>query len=116
MATTADFVEYVCEQVEGAGALRCKKMFGEYLVYIDDKPILLVCDNTVYVKILPVLDGLMENADKGCPYEGAKEHYILDVENRDLAAEVIAALLPVVKVPQPKKKKSGKSAGKTTPA
>ena len=108
MATTADFVDYVCEQVGGAGALRYKKMFGEYLVYVDDKPILLVCDNTVYVKMLPVLDDLMEGADRGSPYEGAKEHYILDIENRGLAAKVIAALLPVVKVPQPKKKRSGK--------
>ena len=108
MATTADFVEYVCEQVEGAGAPRYKKMFGEYLVYIDDKPALLVCDNTVYVKIMPVLDDLMVNADRGSPYEGAKEHYILDIENRDLAAEVIAALLPVLKVPKPRKKEKGK--------
>ncbi len=105
MATTADFIDYVCEQVEGSGFLCDKRMFGEYLVYIDDKPVLLVCDNTVYVKILPVLDRLMENADKGSPYDGAKEHYILDIEDRGLVAEVIAALLPVVKVPQRRRKK-----------
>lgn len=47
MATTANFVEYICGQVEGAGALHYKKMFGEY---IDGKPILLLCDNNVYVR------------------------------------------------------------------
>jgi len=51
MATTVDFIEYVCGQIEGAGAVRYKKMFGEYMVYVNDKPILLVCDNTVYVKM-----------------------------------------------------------------
>ncbi|MGN0560765.1 MAG: hypothetical protein ACI4K8_06895 [Candidatus Fimenecus sp.] len=25
-------------------------MFGEYMVYVNDKPILMVCDNTVFVK------------------------------------------------------------------
>lgn len=47
MATTSDYVEFVYGQIVGAGAVRYKKMFGEYMVYVDDKPILLVCDNTV---------------------------------------------------------------------
>ena len=84
-------------------------MFGEYMVYVDDKPILLVCDNTVFVKILPCLDGLMTTAEKGQPYDGAKEHYLLDIDNSELTREVIAALLPVVPVPKPqKKRRSGK--------
>ncbi|MCL1879975.1 MAG: TfoX/Sxy family protein [Actinomycetia bacterium] len=104
MATTVDFIEYVCGQIEGAGAVRYKKMFGEYMVYVDDKPILLVCDNTVFVKILPCLEGLMAEADKGYPYDGAKEHCVLDVDDRELAFAVIAALLPVTPLPKPRKK------------
>ena len=106
MATTADFIEYVCEQIEGSGAVRHKKMFGEYMVYVNDKPILLVCDSTVYVKILPCTDGLMDGVDRGCPYKGAKEHYILDIDNKELACAVVAALEPVTPVPKPKKKKA----------
>ena len=105
MATTVDFIEYVCGQIEGVGAVRYKKMFGEYMVYVNDKPILLVCDNTVFVKILTCLDSLMANADKGFPYDGAKEHYVLDVDDVALAAEVIAALVEVTPIPKPKKKK-----------
>ncbi|MCI6817904.1 MAG: transcriptional regulator, partial [Clostridium sp.] len=52
MATSIEFIEYVCEQVSGIGIVRYRKMFGEYMVYINDKPILLVCDNTVFVKEL----------------------------------------------------------------
>lgn len=55
MATAPEFAAYVCEQAAGAGSIRSQKMFGEYLVYVDKKPLLLVCDNTVYVKILPSL-------------------------------------------------------------
>jgi len=106
MATTVDFVEYVCGQIEGAGAVRYKKMFGEYMVYVNNKPILLVCDNIVFVKILPCLDTLMSTAEKGHPYEGAKAHYILDVDNADLAKEAVAILEPVTSLPKPRKKKA----------
>jgi len=105
MATTVDFIEYACGQITGVGAVRYKKMFGEYMVYVDDKPILLVCDNTVFVKILPCLDTLMANAEKGHPYNGAKEHYVLDIDNAELAKEVASALLPETPLPKPRKKK-----------
>jgi len=105
MATNLDFIEYVCGQINDIGAIRYKKMFGEYMVYVNDKPLLGVCNNTVYVKILPCLDDLMSDAEKGCPYNGAKEHYVLDIDNRELVFAVVSALEPVIPVPKPRKKK-----------
>lgn len=105
MATTVDFIEYVCGQIEGVGDVRYKKMFGEYMVYVNDKPILLVCDNTAFVKILPCLDVIMANADKGFPYNGAKENYVLDMDDVPLAQDVIAVLEPITPIPKPRKKK-----------
>lgn len=104
MATNLDFIEYVCDQIAGVGDIRYKKMFGEYMVYVNDKPILLVCDNTVFVKILPCLDETMREADKGFPYNGAKEHYVLDIDNATFSKEVILILEPVTALPKPKKK------------
>lgn len=46
---------------------------------------------------------LMADADTGFPYDGAKEHYILDIEHRDKTIEIIETLLPVV--PYPKKRR-----------
>ncbi len=110
MATSADYVSYVMDQASGTGEIRCRKMFGEYMVYVDDKPILLVCDYTVFVKILPVLDDLMADAQRGLPYQGAREHYILDIDDRELTAGVIASLLPVIPLPKPRtSRKSGPS-------
>jgi hypothetical protein len=73
MATTLDYVGFVSEQLRGMGAVRYRKMFGEYLVYVNDKPILLVCDNTVFVKTVPELDGVLIGAERGRPCEGARE-------------------------------------------
>lgn len=67
MATTPDYIEYVLDQVRGPWVLRHRKMFGEYMVYVNDKPILLVCDSTVYVKILPEIEDLMEDATRATP-------------------------------------------------
>jgi TfoX/Sxy family transcriptional regulator of competence genes len=113
MATSLDYVEYVCDQVRNTGDVRYKKMFGEYMVYVDDRPILLVCDDTVFVKILPCFDGLMANAEKAFPYSPEKypsvrKHYVLDIDNIGLVQYVVAALLPVTAVPKPRKKKGGK--------
>jgi TfoX/Sxy family transcriptional regulator of competence genes len=105
MATTIDYIEYVCEQVRGTGAVRYKMMFGEYMVYVDDKPVLLVCNDTVFVKMLPCLDALMADAERGHPYDSAKEHYVLDIDNAEFAREVVAVLLPVTAVPKPRRKK-----------
>ena len=103
MATSSEYIEFVCEKIKDFGAVRSRKMFGEYMVYINDKPIFTVCDNTVYVKKLSQIENLMCAADCGYPYDGAKECYILDVENTDLLSSLIPVLEEVT--PLPKKKK-----------
>jgi TfoX/Sxy family transcriptional regulator of competence genes len=105
MATSLDFVEYVCEQISGVGTIRYRKMFGEYMVYVNEKPLLLVCDNTVFIKELDCVSEIMKDADKGFPYDGAKEHYILDIDDSELSKEVITILDSVIPVPKPKRKK-----------
>lgn len=108
MSTTQDFIEYVCEQIRGVGLIRHRKMFGEYMVYVNEKPILLVCDNIVFVKELECIEDLMRDAERGFPYEGAKEHYILDIDDAEFSKEIIRSLEPVTSVPKPKKKKEKK--------
>ena len=113
MSTTTEFIEYASSQAAGCGQVRYKKMFGEYMVYVDEKPILLVCDNTVYVKMLTCIEALMTDADRGCPYQGAKEHYILDMDYRELAHAVIKELVAMTPLPKPRKKKQKKEEGRT---
>lgn len=104
MSTSKEYIEFVCEQLDGIEGVSYRKMFGEYLVYIQEKPILLVCDNCVMAKKVPELAELMKDAPDGFPYEGAKVHYVLDIENRELVRNVIEILLAVT--PLPKKRKS----------
>lgn len=105
MATTQEYIEYVCEQISGIGEVRYKKMFGEYMVYINDKPVLVVCDNTAFVKKLECIEPIMKDAEVGFPYKGAKEHYILDIDNREICQQVVSEVEKVTPIPKPKKKK-----------
>ncbi len=109
MATTNDYIEFVIECLyEVEAKIRYTKMFGEYCVYANDKPIMLVCDNTVFVKQLPAIAPLMEGVRHGFPFPGAKPYYILDIEDTDLVNEVVRLLEENTPVPKPKKRKSKK--------
>jgi TfoX/Sxy family transcriptional regulator of competence genes len=104
-----DFVEFVMGQLAGLGELRFRKMFGEYTVYVNEKPIVLVCDDTVFIKIIPELAAVMADAERGFPYEGATERYILDIDNRELAREAILILEAATPLPKPKKPRAKKN-------
>ena len=106
MATSQDYTQYVCDQIRDTGVIRYRKMFGEYMIYVNDKPILLVCDDTVFVKMIPEIETLMKDSETGKPYEGAKEHYILDIDNREFSERIINILEPIIPIPKPKKRKS----------
>lgn len=102
MATTESYINYVCEQLDGIGSIRYKKMFGEYMVYLNDKPVMIVCDDTPFVKKLDIIKEEMKNAETSFPYEGAKEHYILDIDNIEFSKKIISKIETVTKIPKKK--------------
>lgn len=106
MATSSEYVTFVCEQIYGYGDVRCRKMFGEYMVYLNDKPIFTVCDNTVYVKQLPVLADLLSDAQTGSPYDGAKPHYLIDPTDASLLNRLVPLLEAHTPVPAKRAKKA----------
>lgn len=72
MATTKEYIAFVCEQIERYDDVRYRKMFGEYMAYLNEKPILLICDNTVFVRELTEVEPVMKafNAECGSPLRG----------------------------------------------
>ncbi len=104
MATSEEFIKEVCARMGPLYDMRYKKMFGEYMVYANEKPVLLVCDNCVFVKMLPEVQALFAQAERGVPYKGAKEHYILDIENGGLVQEAVAVLERVTPLPKKRNK------------
>lgn len=104
MASSPEFVAYICEQLEGLGSIRSRKMFGEYMVYCNDKPVLIICDDRAMVKTLPCLEALLTGCPTEPPYEGAKPHYLLDPDDRDTLRQAVRLAEEVTPLPKKRKK------------
>ena len=84
MASHQDFVDYVAEQLREAGAIRSRKMFGEYGLYCDDVFFAVICDDQFFVKITPEGEAAFPGLPKAPPYEGARDSFLVeDVEDRE---------------------------------
>lgn len=92
MACSTDFIDFVCQTLRPLGEVRPRKMMGDYIIYVNEKCVATACDNLLYVKILPCIKDLMASAEVGRPYDGAKEHYILDLADAAHARAVVSAL------------------------
>ena len=64
MACSLDFIEFVCRQIEAVGAIRYRKMFGDYMIYANEKPVIIACDNIAFVKQHEAIEALMAEAEK----------------------------------------------------
>lgn len=100
MSTSKEYMQFVLDQLEGFPDVTYRKMFGEYMVYLQGRPVLLVCDNCAMVKKRPELAELMRGAPDGLPYEGARGHSVLDLEDRELVRQVMDILLRVTPLPK----------------
>ena len=84
MASHQDFVDYVAEQLREAGAIRSRKMFGEYGLYCDEVFFAVICDDQFFVKITPEGEAAFPDLPKAPPYEGARDSFLVeDVEDRE---------------------------------
>ena len=104
MACSTEFIESVCNILAPLGEVRSRKMMGDNLIYLNEKCVATACDNLLYIKKLPVLEDIMSGCETGKPYDGAKDHYILDLNNPSFVRTVISNLWDVLPFPKPKKK------------
>ena len=107
MASDRDFVEFIVDQIENAGAIRYRMMFGEYAIYCDEKVTALVCDNQLFVKPTEGGRSFIGEVVEAPPYPGAKMSFLIEegFENREWITELVRITAKELPVPKPKKKK-----------
>ena len=104
MASHPDFVNYMAEQLREAGAIRSRKMFGEYGLYCDDVFFAVVCDDQLFVKVTPQGEAAFPDLPKAPPYEGARDSFLVeDVEDRERLAALIRITSQALRDKQQKK-------------
>lgn len=109
MATKASTMEYIEEQLLDVPGVRSRKMFGEYALYVEDKVVALVCDDTLFVKITePGKAFVGGRYEEGIAYPGAKPSMLIDedmIEDREWLGELIRITDSALPAPKPKRKK-----------
>lgn len=115
MASDLDFVEFVVEQIDNAGIITFRKMFGEYCLYCEGKVVGLICDNQLFVKPTKAGAEFIGEVLEAPPYPGAKNSYLIEdkLDDREWLSNLILITEKELPAPKPKKIKSKKGNSKT---
>ena len=110
MASDESFVEYVAGQMEEAGDIRYRKMFGEYAIYCNEKVVALVCDNQLFVKPTKSGKEYIGEVTEAPAYPGAKPSYLIDtgLDDSEWLSQLIVITEGELPAPKPKKPKKSK--------
>jgi TfoX/Sxy family transcriptional regulator of competence genes len=105
MSSKQSTVDFILEQIAGAGTVSARKMFGEYGLYCDGKYVASVCDDQLYVKPTPGGRAFIAEVEETPPYQGAKPCLLISGEKWD-DAEWMSELIEVTtrELPVGKKK------------
>lgn len=108
MASDEEFVHFVTDQMQDAGTITYRKMFGEYAIYNNSKVVALICNNQLYVK--PTEGGRKYIGDvvEAPAYPGAKMSFLIEdaFEDSKWITELIRITTDELPAPKPKKRKT----------
>ena len=105
MASDKDFIDFIVDQIQNAGEITYRNMFGEYVMYSNGKLFALVCDNKLFIKPTAGGKNFIGKVVEAPPYDGAKNYYLIEdkIEDREWLSELVR--ISVKELPEPKKKK-----------
>ncbi len=113
MATQKGTIDFILEKLGMPDRFSTRAMFGEYALYADGKVVGLVCDDQLYVKIVPASAELEKICEKGEPYPNAKLQYVVEEDMLTQLHQLPEILLDIAKsLPE---KKAGKPKPKPKP-
>ncbi len=107
MASDKCFVEFVVDQIENAGLITCRAMFGEYGIFADGKIFGLICDNKLFIKPTNAGRVFIQNVIEAPPYPGSKTAFLIEekLEDREWISELVRITVKELPERKPKKKK-----------
>ena len=92
MASTREYLVYVLEQLSAVEGVTYRPMMGEYIIYCGGKVIGGVYDDRFLVKPTKSAKAMLPDTPLETPYEGAKEMFLPDIDNKELLARLIPAI------------------------
>ena len=108
MATSPETMEFILEKLDDK-RFSTRSMFGEYALYVDAKTVAFICDDQLYVKILPASAALEKLCEKGEAYPGSKPYYVVTEDQLGQLVELPGILFDIAASIPAKKKKAKKA-------
>lgn len=108
MASDREFLDFIVDQIDNAGQIRYKLMFGEYGIFSNDKLFALVCDNKLFIKPTEAGRNFIKDVVEAPPYPGAKLSFLIEdkLEDREWISNLVR--ITIQELPEPKVKKKKK--------
>lgn len=110
MASSKQTAAHVLDRLGHPGRFTVRSMFGEFALYADGKPVAFICDDQLFVKILPESAALGARCERAPAYPGSKDYYLVPEEVIDPDGELPRSLLRIsesLPLPKPRRKKRG---------
>ena len=108
MSSSSRNVDFILEQIAGAGTVSARKMFGEYGLYCDGRLVALICDDRLFVKPTEAGREYLVDVELAQPYPQAKPWYLVAEEKwdeRDWLVRLIRITTDQLPLPAPKPRK-----------
>lgn len=106
MASTQSTVDFLADQMAGAGKITSRKMFGEYALYCDTKVVAFVCDDQLFIKPTEAARKYIKNVVEKPAYPGSKMYFWISDEfwdDNDWLSGLVKASAVELPFPKPKK-------------
>jgi TfoX/Sxy family transcriptional regulator of competence genes len=105
MATRKATADFILKQLGLRDRFSVRAMFGEFALYADGKVVGLICDDQLYVKIMPESKVLERQCEPASPFPGAKAYHLVPEDLIAGDASLAGLLLRMATVlPAPRKK------------
>lgn len=105
MSTQKESLDFILMKLGERDRFATRAMFGEYALYADGKVVGLICDDQLYVKILPESKELEDICEKDEAYPGSKPYYLVEEVQLSQIQNLSDILINIAKsLPVPKKR------------
>jgi TfoX/Sxy family transcriptional regulator of competence genes len=106
MKQNNSFVQFVIDQMQDAGSISCKSMFGGYTVYCDKKIVALICNNQLFVKPTEKGKSVIGRVKEAPPYPGAKPYFLIqdNIDDKEWMCKLIRQTAAELQLPKQKNK------------
>jgi TfoX/Sxy family transcriptional regulator of competence genes len=105
VSTSKQTVAFIEDQLAGL-PIRTKSMFGEYALYVDDKVVGFICDDTLFIKPSEVDAAVLDGTVMAPAYPGSKLYHSVPgdlLEDSEWLHTAITRTAEALPAPKPKK-------------